>query len=221
MTPVTPSSSLRDKILAEAAATKSRTRSEGRRRAVVVYTVAALGGLPLFFYWGGFGHAAGRPISLTIGLAAGALLVATSAASVAWWRGKSQVGRSQNALLVIAILVPIATYVWMVSWHGRYAEPFERVGYRCFAMTIASGSPLLFAALWLRKRTIAVHPVAGGAALGAAAGAFGGITVDLWCPLTNSAHVLVGHVMPIVLLAFVGMIAGRFVLAIRPMFGRR
>jgi hypothetical protein len=215
MTPVTPSSSLREKILAQAAATKSRTRSEGRRRAVLAYTVAALLGLPLFFYWGGFGHTEGRPVSLTAGMSAGALLLATAAASVAWWRGKSQVGRTQTALLAIAILVPIATYVWMVSWHGRYTEPFQRVGYRCFAMTIASGAPLLGAALWLRKHTIAVHPVAGGAALGAAAGAFGGITVDLWCPLTNSAHVLVGHVAPIVLLALCGMIAGRFVLAIR------
>lgn len=215
MSPVTPSSSLRERILAEAAATKSRTRSEGRRRAVLIYTVAALVGLPLFFYWGGFGHTAGRPVPLTAGLSVGALLLAIAAASVAWWRGKSQIGRSQTALLAIAILVPIVTYVWMVSWNGRYVEPFHRVGYRCFAMTIASGSPLLIAALWLRKRTIAVHPVAGGAALGAAAGAFGGVTVDLWCPLTNSAHVLVGHVAPIILLALVGMIAGRFVLAIR------
>ena len=212
---MTPSSSLREKILAEAAATKSRTRSEGRRRAVVAYTVAALLGLPLFFAWGGLGHAAGRPLTLTAGISAGALLLAIAAASVAWWRGKSQVGRTQTALLAIAILVPIVTYVWMVSWNGRYVEPFQRVGWRCFAMTIASGAPLLGAALWLRKRTIAVHPVAGGAALGAAAGAFGGITVDLWCPLTNSAHVLVGHVAPIVLLALVGMIAGRFVLALR------
>jgi len=121
--------------------------------------------LPLFFYWGGFDHAAGRPITLTAGLAAGALLLAIASASVAWWRGKSQVGRTQAALLAIAILVPLATYVWMVSWHGRYAEPFQRVGYRCFAMTIASGAPLLAAALWLRKRTVANHPVAGGAAL--------------------------------------------------------
>jgi hypothetical protein len=117
--------------------------------------------------------------------------------------------------LAVAFLVPLVTYVWMVSWNMRYAEPFQRIGYRCLAMTLASGSPLLFAALWLRKRTIAVHPVAGGAALGAAAGAFGGISVDLWCPLTNSPHVLVGHVLPIVVLALVGMIAGRFVLAIR------
>src|SRR4029077_11028571 len=91
-TPMMPSSSLREKILAEAAATKSRTRSEGRRRAVLIYTVAALVGMPLFFYWGGFGHTAGRPVPLTAGLSVGALLLALASASVAWWRGKSQVG---------------------------------------------------------------------------------------------------------------------------------
>ncbi len=212
---MTPSSSLRDKILADAAATRSRTRSEGRRRAALAYTIAALAGLPLFFYWGGFAHSAGRPVMLTFGLTAGALLLSVASASVAWWRGKSQVGRSQTALMAVALLVPLVTYVWMISWNARYVEPFQRIGYRCLAMTLASGGPLLFAAVWLRKRTVAVHPVAGGAALGAAAGAFGGISVDLWCPLTNSPHVLVGHVLPIVLLALVGMIAGRFVLAIR------
>ncbi len=180
-----------------------------------MYTIAALAGLPLFFMWGGFSHSAGRPVTLTYGLALGALLLAVAAASVAWWRGKSQVGRSQTVLVAVALLVPIATYIWMVSWHGRYAEPFSRVGYRCLAMTLASGAPLLAAAIWLRQRTIAVHPVASGAALGAAAGAFGGISVDLWCPLTNSPHVLVGHVLPMVVLALAGMIAGRFVLAIR------
>ena len=212
---MTPSSSLRDKILADAAANRARTRSEGRRRAVLVYTIASLAGLPLFFAWGGLKHSEGRPFALTYGIAIGALLLAIAAASVAWWRGKSQVGRSQWVLVAISILVPIATYVWIVSWHGRYTEPFSRVGYRCLAMTLASGAPLLAAALWLRKRTIAVHPVASGAALGAAAGAFGGISVDLWCPLTNSPHVLVGHVLPMVVLALAGMIAGRFVLKIR------
>jgi hypothetical protein len=210
-----PSSSLRDKILADAAAHRARTRSEGRRRAALVYTIAALAGLPLFFHWGGLEHGAGRPFALTYGIAGGALLLSLAAASVAWWRGKSQVGRSQAALVAIAFLVPLVTYVWIVSWHGRYAEPFQRVGYRCLTMTLVSGGSLLAAALWLRKRTVAVHPVAGGAALGAAAGAFGGISVDLWCPLTNSPHVLVGHVLPIVVLALVGMVAGRFVLAIR------
>ena len=213
---MTPSSSLREKVLTDSAANRARTRREGRRRALLVYTIAALAGLPLFFAWGGAAHGAGRPADQTWGIALGALLLAVACASVAWWRGKSMVGRSRKALVAIAFFAPIATYVWMVSWHGRYVEPFSRVGYRCLAMTIVSGLPLLAAALWLRKRTVVAHPVASGAALGAAAGAFGGITVDLWCPLTNSPHVLVGHVLPIAILTLMGGAAGRVLLGIRP-----
>lgn len=213
---MTPSSSLRDKVLQASAATQARTRQEGRRRALFVYTVAALAGLPLFFAWGGFSHSAGRPAEQTWGIALGALLLAVACASVAWWRGKSMVGRSRTALVLIALVAPIATYVWMVSWQGRYVEPFSRVGYRCLALTLVSGLPLLAAALWLRKRTVVAHPVASGAALGAAAGAFGSISVDLWCPLTNSPHVLVGHALPIALLSLTGAVAGRVLLGIRP-----
>ncbi len=208
-------SALREKVLADAAAHRARTRSQGRRRAVLVYTIAALGGLPLFFAWGGVDHSSARPLSMTLDIAAGGLILAIACASVACSRGKSLVGRSSLALVAIAILTPIATYAWLVSWHDRYGEPAERVGYRCLAMTIASGAPLLIAALWVRKRTVVVHPVVSGAALGAAAGAFGSVTVDLWCPLTTSLHVLVGHALPIVVLAVFGAALGRSALAMR------
>ncbi len=212
---MTPSSSLRDKVLADAAAHQARTRSQGRRRAALVYTIGALACLPLFFAWGGLEHSAERPLALTLGIAAGALLVAVACASVAWWRGGSLVGRSSTALLAVAVLAPIATYVWLVSWHGRYDDPASRIGYRCLAMTLASSTPLLGAAVYVRRRTVAVNPVLSGAALGAAAGAFGSITVDLWCPLTSSPHVLIGHALPIVILAILGAALGRIALAVR------
>lgn len=212
---MTPSSSLREKVLADAAAHKARTRAEGRRRAALVYAVGALAALPLFFAWGGIDHSAGRPLSMTIGIAVGSLLIAVACASVAWWRGSSLVGRSSTALVLVALLAPIATYVWLVSFHGRYDEPSARVGYRCLALTLATGAPLLGAALYVRKHTVAVHPIASGAALGAAAGAAGSITADLWCPLTSSAHVLLGHAFPILVLALLGATLGRGVLALR------
>jgi hypothetical protein len=212
---MTPSSSLRDKVLADAAAHRARTRSEGRRRAVVIYAIAALAGLPLFLASGGIDHSAERPMAVTLGIAAGSLILAVACASVAWWRGKSAVGRPSAALLAIAVVAPVATYVWLVIWHGRYAEPAPHVGFRCLAMTLASGAPILAAALYVRKRTVAVHPIASGAALGAAAGAFGEITVDLWCPITTSMHVLIGHALPIVLLALVGASVGRSILPLR------
>jgi hypothetical protein len=39
--------------------------------------------------------------------------------------------------------------------------------------------------------------------------------VDLWCPLTSSAHVLVGHVLPVVVLAMIGASVGPTVLGLR------
>src|SRR6202142_1844134 len=117
---MTPSSSLRDKVLADAAANRARTRTEGRRRAALIYAIAAAAGLPLFFMWGGIEHSADRPLALTIGIAAG-------------------------ALVAVAVVVPIATYVWLVSWHSRYVEPISRVGFRCLALTMVSGAPLLIA----------------------------------------------------------------------------
>ncbi|HEY1958533.1 MAG TPA: NrsF family protein [Polyangiaceae bacterium] len=212
---MTPSSSLRDKILADAAAQRARTRSQGRRRAALVYTIAALAGLPLFFLWGGLSHAGGRPTTITVGVGLGALLLAVACAAVAFRRGKSLVGRSSTALLSVAVVAPIATYAWLVSWHARYVDPFARVGYRCLTMTLVAGAALLGAALFLRKRTIAVHASAAGAALGAAAGTFGGVTVDVWCPISASSHVLVGHVLPLVILSATGAIVGRMILPIR------
>ncbi len=212
---MTPSSSLRDKILAEAASRPARTRSQGRRRAAVVYTIAALAGLPLFFYWGGLKHASGRPAAITIGVALGALLLAVACASIAFWKGKSVVGRSSTALLSVALIAPLGTYAWLVSWHSTYVDPFTRVGYRCLTMTIVAGAAMLGAALFLRKRSVAVHASAAGAALGAAAGAFGGVSVDVWCPLSEPAHVLVGHVVPVVILTIAGALAGRMILPLR------
>jgi hypothetical protein len=212
---MTPSSSLRDRVLADVAAHRSRTRSQGRRRAALLYTVAALAGLPLFFAWGGFAHTSGRPIALTVGMSLGALLLAVVCAAVAWWRGRSVVGRPATALLATAVLAPLATYFWLVSWHSRYVDPFARVGYRCLTMTLVAGAAMLAAALFLRKRSVPVHATAAGAALGAAAGAFGGVSVDVWCPLSAAPHVLVGHVLPIVILAVAGAIAGRLVLPVR------
>lgn len=210
-----PSSSLRDRILAGAAKRPARTRAQGRRRAVVAYAVATAGSLALFQAWGGVGHSAGRPASLTFGIAVGAVGLAVVATSVAWWRGRTLVGRPASFLLAIAALMPIATFVWMVSFSGRYAEPFERVGWRCLGMTLFGGSLLLGAVATLRNRTVAVHASLSGAALGVTAGSWAAVLVDLWCPLTNAPHVLVGHVLPLVILAAVGGVLGHRVLSIR------
>jgi hypothetical protein len=39
--------------------------------------------------------------------------------------------------------------------------------------------------------------------------------VELWCPVATPAHVALGHVLPIVVMALVGALLGARVIAIR------
>jgi hypothetical protein len=48
------------------------------------------------------------------------------------------------------------------------------------------------------------------------AGSWAAVLVDLWCPLTNMPHVLVGHVLPLVILAAAGGVLGHRVLRMTP-----
>jgi hypothetical protein len=44
-----------------------------------------------------------------------------------------------------------------------------------------------------------------GAAIGAAAGAWSWTLTDLWCPVAYVPHLLLGHVLPVALLAIAGL----------------
>lgn len=203
---------LRERVLKSAATTPARTRAQGRTRAGVAYGLAALAGVLFFEAWGGLAHSEGRPRSLTFGLAGGATLLALASSAVGWWRGRAMMGRPWQLLAAAPLLVPGLTLGWLLAFHDRYVEPFARFGWRCLALSLGSGAALLGAALFLRRGTVVRTPGLSGAALGATAGAWSAILVDLWCPLTNVPHALVGHVVPLVLLSLVGGIAGRFVL---------
>lgn len=207
--------SLRERVLAEAATTPARTRPESRRRAALVYTVAALAGPSLFLFWGGVAHAAARPRAFTIGIATGSMLLAFACAEVAWWR-RTLLGRSGLALVMVTLMTPLLTCLWLVSFHARYPEPVHKLGVRCFTLMLVAGAPLLLAVLHLRKHTVVRVPALNGAALGCVAGAVASVIVDLWCPLTNTAHVILGHVLPLLVLCVAGALGGRRLLALRP-----
>ncbi|MES1206849.1 MAG: NrsF family protein, partial [Pseudomonadota bacterium] len=87
-----------------------------------------------------------------------------------------------------------------------------RVGLRCLVLGVATGGLMLFAALMSWRRTEPVTPVATGAAFGAGAGLGSALLIDLWCPVSYLPHLLLGHVLPIVILAVVGGLVGGRVL---------
>ena len=60
-----------------------------------------------------------------------------------------------------------------------------------------------------------ITPAATGAAFGAGAGLGSAVLVDLWCPVSYVPHLLLGHVLPIAILAAAGALIGWRVLAIR------
>ena len=65
------------------------------------------------------------------------------------------------------------------------------------------------------RRRAPVQPVLNGAAMGFAAGACAWVAVDLWCPVADVQHLLLGHVLPLGILGGAGALLGYALLSLR------
>jgi hypothetical protein len=206
---MTPPAALRARVLAAAAATPSLTRSQGRRAAAMSIGFSVGLAILLFELMGGFAHSAGRPIAITAALSGGWSLAAVGLSRIALGRSRSMLARRPTVLLLASISAPAAAFVWSCLFYGTYTEPFARVGFRCLALTLLIAATPLATFLWLRRGVEPRRPSALGGVAGAMCGAWAGVIVHAWCPLTNPAHALVGHSLPIALLVVVGAVIGR------------
>ena len=132
-------------------------------------------------------------------------------------RRRSSSRRSRGrASLGLATLAPVVAFVlWRYGLGHLYAlaSPWPtRPGYRCFVMSVATGGILLFALLLAWRGVDPMSPQATGAAFGAGAGLGSALLIDLWCPVSYLPHLLVGHVIPIAVLALAGALLGRRIL---------
>ena len=183
------------------AARPSRTRAQGRTRAAVLFALASIASVaPVVVR--------GRIDTDGVSVASGSLLVALACAATSTWRGKSLVGHSATTLAAVALLAPIARFVWLSSWPSD-AETDDPT---CAARTIMSTVPFFVALFWVRVRQVIEHPFAYGAALGTTAAAFGAVIVDVSCARAPPSHVFAAHVMPIIVLAIVGTFGGHFLM---------
>lgn len=198
---MTPTSALRDRVLSGIAAQPSRTRAQGRTRAAVLFGLAAI--------------ASAAPAILRgdvdmdgLSVASGSLLVAFACAATALWRGKSLTGHSATTLAAVALLAPLARFVWLGSWpsDAQTDDP------TCCARTIISTAPFFVALFYVRLRRVIEHPFAHGAALGTTAAAFGAVVVDVSCARAPPSHVLAAHVLPMVVSAIIGTFGGHFLM---------
>lgn len=127
-------------------------------------------------------------------------------------------GRSRRSLLYGSALIPIGLLAWKVLWSLAFEYPMvawpERPGLRCLSLSllIAIGPLLAFLAV---RRTAPVRPALNGAAMGVAAGSCAWVVVDLWCPVASVPHLLLGHVLPLCILAVIGALLGNALLSIR------
>lgn len=155
---------------------------------------------------GGPGHSAGRPLVFTVAMPLGVAVIAAFATAQVVVRGTTMLGRSCGTLLFVTALVPVAVFGWLIHFHQHYEPPFSRIGYRCLVLTLVSAIAPLAVMIGSRAQTPRA-PLAQGAAAGVAAGAWAGVSVALWCPLAEPRHVVIGHVLPILLLAVLGTFA--------------
>jgi hypothetical protein len=147
---------------------------------------------------------AGRPAASGAWIVAGTIAFAAAATLLVLPSRRSMLSPPRGQLLAVAIGVPLLVGAWLLLWGATYVDPYLRVGWRCITLTAAT-APWPFLALYHASRRLDPrHPQLTGAALGSAAGAWGAVMAEIWCPLSVGAHVLVGHVLPLVLLVGAG-----------------
>jgi hypothetical protein len=210
---------LKLRVMAAVQRMPSPPRSRLRREAQIVALVTFAAAAGLFFSFDGMSHGAGRPawfLAASLGVWAA---VAASASLGAWRRGTSFVRGSVASLVVIAVGTPLLLQAISIAFAWTHpalaALHAERIGFRCFALTLAAATCPLVGLSIVRRSSNPMHPIAGGAALGVASGACAGLMVILWCPVAAPMHMAVGHVLPIAFLAMIGSVLGHHVMAIR------
>jgi hypothetical protein len=160
-----------------------------------------------------------RPASLLFATAGGGLALACATIWLIIGRGAPMLDRTRAWFVSVALLVPPGWLAWKLVWSAQFdgmTSPWAgRPGLRCFGLSLAFAVlPLLLFAL-TRRESDPTHPISRGAALGVAAGVYAGTMVDLWCPIGDLRHVLLGHALPVALLGLLGMWVGHRLLAIR------
>jgi hypothetical protein len=207
---------LKSRLLKQVAERPTTTRRTEVRRTAGLIAGSIAVALAIFFIRGGV-RVTGRPMSLIVGTSLGTAVLA----GVATWgllgRRRSMLGRSSIALCVVAFVTPIALLFWKVVWSAQYPgglDPWPgRIGFRCLWLSLLMGILPLFAVLFVRRRTDPTHPGVAGLAAGASVGLCVALFVDMWCPVAYVPHFLLGHILPIVLLALAGVGLGKVLLA--------
>src|SRR5262249_51660452 len=129
-------------------------------------------------------------------LVAGLTLAATI---IAVGRGERGLGSGVTSLFLVALLVTpiyaalvLPTPLEASQAAGESLAPLSRWAPRCLAVAATGGLLVLASFTAALRRSVPVASRLRGGALGAAAGAWAGLSVFIFCPATEFHHLLVG-----------------------------
>jgi hypothetical protein len=215
MTPSFPPPELRARVLAQASAEPVPPRAAGtwRRTLAVVLSVGVSYGILASIGGPGSG---GRPLAYTYVLAALWGVVGVLGAWAGVGRGHSMLGRPASWRVLVVLLTPVALFATAFVVNALWPPPFRFADFdkhlTCVEWTLVMAAAPLIAFTYLRRGSDPVAPRLTGAAIGTAAGTVGALGIELICTHATLFHVLVGHVLPVALLAVLGaLVAGRIV----------
>jgi hypothetical protein len=227
------SAALKARVLAAAQDEPSPTRAAVKRRNILISMLAAASGVGAFVIFalltsdGELVRQGGevathrhleRSVSLVVTTAGGAVVIAAIALWFALRRGRSMLGRPRRWLVGGIALIPLALFAWKVSCSLAFGDAMadwpDRPGLKCLSLSllVAAGPLLAFLAA---RRSAPVHPALNGAAIGVASGACAWVALDLWCPVAFVPHLVLGHVLPLCILAGLGALLGQGLLSLR------
>ncbi len=203
------------RVLLAAANSPSLTRKQAQWRAVSFSILAAIPMLSALYLAGGPEHASGRPFIVTVVLTLGCFILAIVATWLVSMKSRWMTNTPRTIALFLVLFLPILYSLWIAVFYGSFEPPFERLGIRCFILTLVS-APWPFAAMVTWRKTLELHrPGLLGAAFGAVSGTWAGLMVVLFCPLSEPGHVARGHLLPFAVLMMAGWCLGEKLFAVK------
>jgi hypothetical protein len=160
-----------------------------------------------------------RPLGYFALVAVAWAAIALVASWVAVGRGRSMLGRPIAQRAAIAMVTPIALIAVATAGSALWPQTIDGnssllAHVICGALTLLFALGPLVAFAVVNRRTDPIAPSLTGAALGAAAGAWGALGIELFCTRATPVHIFLGHVVPVAVLVAVGAFVGQRLLGV-------
>ncbi|MEO8799326.1 MAG: NrsF family protein, partial [Polyangiaceae bacterium] len=200
---------LRARVLAAIEAEPAPTRAEHRQKSIRALGLGVGAAMLVMFATGGPdpGH---RTASFFV-LSAFLLVVVSSALTVVALRGFGKSMSRAPAELLVGLALATAPVMWTLEFAMRivWPQPYAHAAslqssILCHLCTFAMALGPFVALMVMRRGNDPSHPRAMGAAIGATAGAWAAVLIDLHCGSSDLRHIALAHLLPVMLLAGLG-----------------